>query len=153
MLGDILTLPRVNCRITGSSKKKVLEHIAHTIGADDDDLSALPLLKKLIEREQLGSTGLGDGVAIPHCRTASVDTITACLVSLEHAVDFEATDDQDVDLLFALVVPETETSAHLDILAALAKIFSQESARKKLRNAANDTELFETFSALASTLQ
>jgi len=92
----------------------------------------------------LGSTGLGTGVAIPHCRTSGVKKIHGCLVKLTHPVDFDAIDDQPVDLIFALVVPEEKNDEHLNTLARVASIMQNDDYRQRLRNCAEDVTLFNT---------
>lgn len=150
MLRDILHPQLVRCKLDSRSQKRALEDIAQTVHEHTPAIAAMPLFKQLVAREQLGSTALGLGVAIPHCRSTELTSITGCLVSLQQGIDFEAPDDQAVDILFALMVPETETSAHLDILAELASIFSNESALSQLRSAASETELYERFAQFAS---
>ena len=96
----------------------------------------------LIAREKLGSTGLGKGIAIPHCRAANCEEPLGTLVTLADPVDFDAPDDVPVDLLFVLLVPETAHQEHLDILANIARLFSQPEYCQRLRDANSDAALF-----------
>ena len=98
--------------------------------------------KKLMTRERLGSTGLGEGVAIPHCRIPC-EHIHAAMLKLEHSVDYDSIDGKPVDLLFVLVVPPEETTAHLELLAELARLFGESTNREQLRASQSDAELYE----------
>jgi PTS system nitrogen regulatory IIA component len=130
--------------MSAASRKRALQLIAEMMA--DDDVSADALFDGLMGREKLGSTALGEGVAIPHCRIQA-DRMRAALVSLPEPVDFEASDGIAVDLLFVLVVPEEEQNAHLEALSALAGIFSQAGNRAALRACASDDSLRKTFTA------
>lgn len=121
----------------------MLENLAQFISEDLDELDADELFGALLARERLGSTGLGDGIAIPHCRFPTVDRALGALVTLEQPVDYEAIDDQPVDLLFVLVVPEEATQEHLNILAALAERFSNPDFCRALRRARSNDELYQ----------
>ena len=108
------------------------------------------MFEHLLTRERLGSTGLGEGIAIPHCRIDCPRPMAA-LLRLETPVDFDAPDDAPVDLLFVLIVPPGETSAHLTTLAALARLFQSADNRAALRAGASDAELYDTFVSLVRT--
>jgi len=95
------------------------------------------VFESLLARERLGGTGVGYGVAIPHGRLKSSDHTVGAFIKLQNGVDFDSADRQPVDLLFALLVPEKSNEEHLQILAALAKLFSDESLRTQLRDADN----------------
>ena len=147
-LAQLLTLNNIVCHAAASSRKRVLQSIATLICADgaetfDED----ELFDELMARERLGSTGLGDGVAIPHCRL-SCQQMRVALVTLPEPINYEAMDGQGVDLLFVLVVPVDESQAHLDALAALAEIFSQADNRQTLRACRDDTNLLATMQDL-----
>ena len=102
------------------------------------------IFDQLIAREKLGSTGLGKGIAIPHCRAANCQEPLGTLVTLEDPVDFDAPDDRPVDLLFVLLVPEAAHQEHLDILANIARLFSQPDYCERLRAAKSDAALYST---------
>ena len=89
---------------------------------------------KLLERERLGSTGLGQGIALPHARIAGVDHACGALIQLQTGVDFDAIDGQPVDLVFGLMVPEEATQEHLQLLAKLASLFSNDAFCSGLRS-------------------
>lgn len=139
-LAELLNLQNTACNADAASRKRVLQTIAQLICAQEQDFSEDELFEELMARERLGSTGLGDGVAIPHCRL-SCDHMYVALVTLPQVIDYEASDGQGVDLLFVLVVPADEKQAHLDALAALAEIFALQENRQSLRACNDDSSL------------
>lgn len=145
LLGDT----NVRCRVRAASRKRVLQDIAELLAGDgvsDDEL-----FEALMDRERLGSTGLGSGVAIPHCRLPTTEMRVA-LLSLAEAIDYEASDGVPVDLLFVLVVPADEPKAHLDALAALAETFAVAANCTALRACASDADLRRTMTNLLAQL-
>lgn len=129
--------------VPGDSKKRILELIARTLAEVHPVLDEEDTFDRLIERERLGSTGVGDGVAIPHCRLPNCCDTVGVLLQLENPINFDAIDGKPVDLIFALVVPEEAANTHLEALQAVAENFSQASYRERLRNAENNQALFE----------
>jgi len=91
-----------------------------------DEVDALDIFQLLTEREKLGSTSMGHGVALPHARTDLTDHAIGAFLKLDNGIDFDSPDDQKTDLIFALMVPEHYTDEHLKILAYLATLFSDE---------------------------
>lgn len=140
---DILTPARTLCRAPGVSKKRLFETIAGVISEDQPALVYDEVFSLLIAREKLGSTGLGQGIAIPHCRVDACPEPLGTLVTLEQAIDFDAPDEQPVDLLFVLLVPGEAHQQHLDILANVARLFSQPDFCQQLRSAPDSEALFE----------
>ncbi len=141
-LDDILTPARTVCHVPGSSKKKLFETLAGIISDDQPSLPRDEVFSHLIAREKLGSTGLGRGIAIPHCRADNCTQPLGALVTLAEPIDFDAPDDEPVDLLFVLLVPTEADQQHLDILAGIARLFNQEDFCARLRAAADSVELF-----------
>jgi nitrogen PTS system EIIA component len=148
-LSSILTLERTLCRIPASDKQQALESCARFI-AETTGLEANTLLLSLQARERLGSTGLGSGIAIPHCRLKNLDAVIGVLVTLAEPIDFDAIDDAPVDILFVLLAPEHAMQQHLNTLAALAELFNQAAFRQQLRAATSAEQLFETAVAFNS---
>ena len=101
------------------------------------------LFDKFIERERLGSTGLGQGIAIPHCRISNCTRVTGSLFKLDNAVDFDAIDGKPVDLLFVLVVPDEAHDEHLAALATIAEKFNDPNFCAQLRQSTSSKDLFE----------
>ena len=143
---DILTPAMTHCNLPGGSKKRVLENlssfIVEQLGGDTEQADSL--FNSLVARERLGSTGIGEGIAIPHCRTPGIKRIHGCLAKLTSPVEFDAPDDQPVDLIFALVVPEEQNDEHLATLARIAALLQDETSRASLRKCRSHEELFNT---------
>lgn len=142
-LSSILNPRRVLCGAVGVSKKRTLETLAQHIADDQPDIDADELFRSLIGREKLGSTGIGDGIAIPHCRLQNCSEPLAALITLATPVDFDAIDGKPVDIIFALLVPAEANEEHLQTLAALAERLSQPSYRDSLRQAADNASLYK----------
>ena len=145
-ISDVLSPELTRCAFSGRSKKRIIEALSQLLSEHLNGGNELSeqLFDNFVAREKLGSTGLGTGVAIPHCRTSGVKKIHGCLVKLTHPVDFDAIDDQPVDLIFALVVPEEKNDEHLNTLARIASIMQNDDYRQKLRSCAEDATLFNT---------
>lgn len=122
-LSSVIPSSRVAVVGTAQSKKTALETISKTL-AEGDQKRQDAIFDALLGRENLGSTGLGDGVAIPHGRINGITEPMGCLVKLNESVDFEAADGKNVDLLAGLVVPADCTEEHLKVLASVARLFS-----------------------------
>lgn len=145
IIGEILKPQSVVCRETAGSKKRVLEKVSKLLAAAES-LNEIDIFDKLLERERLGSTGLGQGVAIPHCRMQQARSAAVALMTLQNGVDFEARDGNPVDIVFALIVPEHCTETHLQILASAAEMFSDGEFCARLRASETDSRLYELIS-------
>ncbi|MGB3472349.1 MAG: PTS sugar transporter subunit IIA [Erythrobacter sp.] len=110
--------------------------------ADVYSLDAAEILEGLEQREALGSTGFGKGVAIPHCRSTAVNRPTVALLKLENACDFAAADAMPVSLVFGLVSPENAGATHLHALAAVSRLLRDESKLQALLDAEDTEALF-----------
>jgi nitrogen PTS system EIIA component len=117
-----------------SSKKKVLEKVSE-IMADSTQASAKCIFESLLSREKLGTTALGDGIAIPHGRVSSFEQPVAVAILLEKPVEYDAPDGKPVDIIFAIIVPEDAHSAHLKHLAQIAEILSDKKVVSQIRHA------------------
>ena len=131
-LNDIINVDRIKIGINVQSKKRALEELSQLLA--QDQLNASDIFDSLISRERLGATGVGYGIAIPHGRIKNCKNITGAFIKLEQAVDFNTVDNQPVDTMFALIVPEESTDEHLQVLALLASMFNQDTFRQKLHN-------------------
>jgi PTS system nitrogen regulatory IIA component len=134
---------RTLCGIEGGSKKRALELLANAIAQDVPGIDADDLFRRLIGRERLGSTGIGHGIAIPHCRVENCSGTIGALITLVDPIDFDAIDSQPVDILFAMLVPEDAHDEHLQTLAALAGALNNADYRQRLRNADSDAALYQ----------
>jgi len=145
-ISDIISPERVICDVDASSKKKALEQISDMLARNSTSVASQDIVDSLTARERLGSTGIGCGVAIPHGRIKNTDHAIAAFVQLHQGIDFDAADNQAVDLLFALLVPEESTNEHLQLLAQLAEMFSDEGFRAKLRATKDQQAIYNLLS-------
>lgn len=170
-LDTLITLERTLCRAPATNKNQVLENCARffcesvsayqtngyessadrekNIDVGDsnhssalDTLSPDLLLQSLLARERLGSTGLGNGIAIPHCRLKNLDRVMGALITLAEPINFDASDDKPVDIIFILLAPAQALQEHLNALSALATLLNEAEFRQNLRAATTADELF-----------
>lgn len=150
-VSDILGPERVRCGVEASSKKRALEVLSELlVGAGSDAHSAHDIFDCLIARERLGSTGLGEGVALPHGRMLHLTHALGAFITTDSGVDFDGPDGRAVDLVFCLLVPEDSTDEHLQILSQLAELFNNEELRQKLRSPSSNNEAFELLTQVVS---
>ena len=142
-LETILTPGRSLVNAPGGSKKKALEQIANLIGREVPELDTQAVYEALIAREKLGSTGFGNGIAIPHCRLEGCTSPVSALLHLQEKIDFDAIDCAPVDLLFVLLVPQAATDAHLELLRQIASMLDRKEVRDKLRSASSNEALYQ----------
>ena len=128
-----------------SSKKRVFELLGDLLSEDLNDVQATQVSSGLQARERLGTTALGEGVAIPHCRISNIDEIRSAVIKLEQPVDFDAPDEQKVSLFYALLVPDEATDEHLKTLASLAEFLSEQENRNQLQNCSTGKQLLNIF--------
>jgi PTS system nitrogen regulatory IIA component len=140
---SLISPNRTLCSVEGGSKKRTLELLANTIAQDIPEIDADELFRRLIGRERLGSTGIGHGIAIPHCRVEHCSGTVGALITLADPIEFDAIDSQPVDILFAMLVPEDAHSEHLQTLAALAEALNKSEYRQRLRAATTNEMLFQ----------
>lgn len=131
-LNDIFSRKLVLPRLKATSKKQVLQAIAETAGPQIG-MDTRSVFDVLLQRERLGSTGLGNGVAIPHGKLPGLATITGVFARMERPVEFEAMDEQPVDLIFALLAPEGSGAEHLKALSRIARVVRDQDLLSKLR--------------------
>jgi len=131
---ELLVPKQIAVGPVAGSKKRLLEQLSELLARGADDLEAADIFDCLLARERLGSTGLGEGVAIPHARMPGNRHTLAAFVRLDQGIDFDAIDHQPVDLFFALLVPEESAESHLQLLAQLAEMFRDPELRKRLRD-------------------
>jgi len=144
-LSTLLSPDCTRCAVDGSSKKKVLELIGQLAAPRLSGTTSFDVFESLLNRERLGSTGIGMGVAIPHGRLASANKPAAILMTLSAPIDFDAIDNQPVDIIFALLVPEDQHEQHLQTLASVAQRLNDKNCTRALRDAQSDQELYDLF--------
>ena len=131
LIGNILPVSHIVLDLEVSSKKRLFEE-AGLLLESESGLSRAAVFECLFAREKLGTTALGHGVAIPHGRHAEVQAATGAFIRLKEAVDFDAPDNKPVSLVFVLLVPESATGEHLEILSHLAERFADKTVRDAL---------------------
>jgi PTS system nitrogen regulatory IIA component len=141
LLHDLLTPESVIAPLKANGKKQVLQDIAQRAAAITG-LSEREIFETLLQRERLGSTGIGDGIAIPHGRSARLDRLRGLFVRLEKPIDFEALDGQPVDILFVLLAPEGAGADHLKALARVARVLRDRSTLERIRRAHDASAVF-----------
>ena len=134
-LDQILAPERVRSGVPSGSRKRTLQMLGEVLAGTEPGISAQAVFDRLVARERLGSTGLGDGCALPHARVPGLGHTLAAFLRLEHGVDFDAPDQEPVDLVFGLLVPDESTDEHLQVLAAIAQVLSDATLRSSLRSA------------------
>jgi PTS system nitrogen regulatory IIA component len=140
-IADLLSPDAVVAHLKAANKKLVLQEMAHRAA----QLTRLPerrIFETLLEREKLGSTGMGQGIAIPHGRVPGIQRMTGLFAQLDHPVDFDAMDDQPVDLVFLLLAPEDAGADHLKALARVSRLLRNQAVCEKLRGAPQAATLY-----------
>lgn len=140
-LSEVLSLDCTKSAVQCSSKKRALEIISE-IAALHTGQNATELFECMLSREKMGSTGIGNGIAIPHARMSDSENAVAVLLQCEEPIEFDSIDNRPVNLLFALLVPEDQCKEHLKTLACMAERLNDKQILKQLRNAASDQELY-----------
>jgi PTS system nitrogen regulatory IIA component len=142
-LSEILVEENVLLDLKAKDKKGVLEELAETVVNQDPSVDKGSLVKVLLERERLGSTGIGDGVAIPHGKFHGVMQPIISFGRSLKGLDFESMDGEPAYLFFLLVAPENSASIHLKALARIAKILKNSAFRKILMEAPSRQEIYK----------
>jgi len=142
-LNDIITLDCTLCAVPTSSKKRMLELICEKAAAKLDNFNTYALLDSLMLREKMGSTGIGNGIAIPHGRLKKSKQMAAVIATSEKPILFDAIDNRPVDIFVALFVPEENCQDHLATLQSIAKLLSDKNFCKQIRKCQTSAQLFQ----------
>jgi len=149
-LGDILTTDGVKVVSAAGSKKRLFQELAE-MAASSYGLDAADTLDALLEREGLGPTGVGHGVALPHARLDGTDRVRGLFLRLERPLDFEAVDRQPVDLVFCLLAPAGAGVEHLKALALVSRTLRDPSVCAKLRANSDPVKLYAILTEAQAT--
>lgn len=133
-LTDLIPTGGILADLSAPSRKQAL-HALCEVAQRTLDIPARPLLDAVVERERLGATGVGDGVAIPHARTNLVTEVACIFARLKQPVDFDAPDGRPADLIFLLIAPEEAGADHLKALAQVSRLMRRQDIRQALRAA------------------
>lgn len=142
LIAKLLPLSNVVLDFDVSSKKRVFEQVG-LLFENNHSIARSQVFDSLFAREKLGSTGLGQGVAIPHGRIKGLKEAIGAIVRMKQPIPFDAPDGQNVGLIFVLLVPDRATDLHLQILSELAQMFSDKPFRERLLNAQSAAELHQ----------
>jgi nitrogen PTS system EIIA component len=134
LIAKLLPAQNVVLDLDVSSKKRVFEH-AGLLFENNQNVARSQVFDSLFAREKLGSTGLGQGIAIPHGRIKGLKDAVGAMIRMREPIPFDAPDGQPVNLIFVLLVPERATDLHLQILSELAQMFSDQAFREQLLKA------------------
>ena len=148
-LSDLITPDAILSSLKANSKKQAIQALAEK-AAVMTGLEEREIFDTLLQREKLGSTGVGGGIAIPHGKNPKLDRIFGLFARLPKPVDFEALDDQPVDLIFLLLAPEAAGADHLKALARIARLFREPGVAAKLRASADASALYAVLTAGAT---
>jgi len=140
---SLILQPESTTCATPGSKKKVLELISDLAAVQYPTLSSQEIFESLIAREKMGSTGIGNGIAIPHGRLTNISEPVAVLIKCEKPISFDAIDKKPVDILFALLVPTDQCEQHLSTLSCMAEKLNDKQILKKLRKTHDESELYQ----------
>ncbi|WP_158972168.1 PTS IIA-like nitrogen regulatory protein PtsN [Paraglaciecola sp. L3A3] len=143
---DILHPDCTLCAVQGTSKKRVLELISQTASQVISNIDQATILASLTGREKMGSTGIGNGIALPHGRLKDLENVLAIVVTSETPIPYDAIDNQPVDIFIAILVPEEKASEHLGTLSAIAQKLTNKDTLHRIRSAKTNQELFEVMS-------
>ena len=143
-LEEIIEENNIIPELKAKDKIGVLEGLAEVISNHDPSIDKNDLVKVLVEREHLGTTGIGDGVAIPHGKMRGVTQPIVSFGRSKEGLDFESMDGEPAYLFFLLVAPESSSGIHIQVLARIAKILKSSAFRKKLMEATTREEIYQT---------
>ncbi len=140
-IADLLTSERIVPSLRAPSKKQALQELSRR-AAEITGLPERTIFDVLLERERLGTTGVGSGIAIPHGKLAALEGLLGVFARLEKPVDFDAVDEQPVDLIFLLLAPESAGADHLKALARISRLLRDRAVCEQLRAATDGDSLF-----------
>lgn len=151
-IGYLLKSDLVCCQFEAVNKKSLIEKISQLFSAYTTTPSE-QIFDAFLEREQLGSTALGHGVAIPHIRTTHFIKPQIALITLSNPIDFDAADQRPVDIIFSLIAVENDNNEHLSLLAECSSLLSQADFRAQLRHAQTQHELIQLTQSQTHSLE
>lgn len=140
---DILSADCTLCAVPAASKKRVFDAICQLASEKLPEFTPYELQESLVAREKMGSTGIGNGIAIPHGKIKDSQHAVAVFMTTEQAIPFEAIDNRAVDIFVALFVPESQCDQHLATLQSIAKLLSDKQVCKSIRKCQTSEELYD----------
>lgn len=143
LLSELLTADRIRIPLGGRNKDDLLRELVELATAGQGPAVGASVLAAVRERETVLSTGIGDGVAVPHGKTTALGDLTMAAGSIARPVDFDALDGEPVDLFFLLVGPESAAGGHVRALGRIARLLRRPELRDRLRRAASREEFLD----------
>ena len=140
-ISDLITPDSIFSKLPATSKKQALQELAKR-ASDISELNERVIFDALIERERLGTTGVGNGIAIPHGKLAGLDRLLGLFARLDKPIEFDSIDEQPVDLIFLLLAPECAGADHLKALARVSRLLRDRSTCEKLRGSEDPNALY-----------
>ncbi len=141
-ISDVLAKENILANLDASDKRAALDEMCRLLDQNVSEVHKDMLLELLLDREQLGSTGIGFGVAVPHVKLKGLESIIVGFARSKDGINFQAMDNKPVHLLFFIVAPESSTVMHLKILAAVSKLLKSAEFRTKLLSAASKEDIY-----------
>lgn len=145
-IADLLDIRAISAELSSNKKVEVLAEMVELLRRVQPDLDTAELLTVLIDREELGSTGIGDGVAIPHGKLKGLDRLLMAFGRKQSGIDFDSMDNRPAHLFFLLLAPESEATLHLKALARISKLLRKEDVRRQLLDAPDPATLLSILS-------
>ena len=148
-ISDLVSPESVIPKLRARSKKQALQELSKRLAPlvhQDEGV----IFDVLLEREKLGTTGVGTGIAIPHGKLPDLDKLHGMFARLEHPIDFEAIDEQPVDLIFLLLAPESAGADHLKALARVSRLLRDSSVCESLRKAESSTDIYSLLTKVSN---
>jgi len=145
LLRDILTPRRVKVPLTATDKRGIIEELVQLLGSNGDISDTEQVLQAILAREQIHSTGIGNGLAVPHCKCAAAKELVMAVGKTAAPVDFDSIDGEGVTLVVMLVSPPEEIGPHIHALARISRLAGVESFRERLSGAASCEEVYRAF--------
>ena len=140
-ISDLITPDSIFSKLPATSKKQALQELAKR-ASDISELNERVIFDALIERERLGTTGVGNGIAIPHGKLAGLDRLQGLFARLDKPIEFDSIDEQPVDLIFLLLAPECAGADHLKALARVSRLLRDRLTFEKLRGSEDPNALY-----------
>ncbi len=149
-LSELINSDSIVSTLKVGSKKQALQELAQ-VAESITGIPARDIFATVLQRERLGSTGVGQGIAIPHGKLDGLDRLFAIFARLDTPIDFDAMDDQPVDLIFMLLAPESAGADHLKALARISRTLRDPSITRKLRDSASKAEIYSILTRPATS--
>ncbi len=141
-IADLINQDSILINIESKSKKNILETISDNL-ANGDPSQKDTIFDKLYEREKLGTTAFGEGIAIPHARIPNIESPKILFMKLSEGIDFDALDNKKVDLIFSLIVPDTKDASHIEILSKVASLVDSKTLVQKIRDLSDKQKILD----------